>query len=126
MANARDVTPEDMARYRETARRRHRAEQAALVVRERHAWELARRAAELLREQFHAERVLLFGSLIHPGCFTPWSDVDVAATGIDPCDTLRAMEEVHDLSTEIDVNLVDLAACKPSIRAVVEREGVPL
>ena len=70
--------------------------------------------------------MLLFGSLIHPGCFTPWSDVDVAATGIDPCDTLRAMEEVDDLSTEIDVNLVDLAACKPSIRAVVEFEGVPL
>ena len=70
--------------------------------------------------------MLLFGSLIHPGCFTEWSDVDVAATGIDPRDTLRAMEEVNDLSREIDVNLVDLAACKASLRAVVEREGVPL
>ncbi len=126
MTNARDVTPEQMAAYRETARRRHRAEQAALVDRERHARELARRAATLLRERFHAERVYLFGSLIHPGCFTPWSDVDVAATGLDPADTLRAMEEVHDLSPEIDVNLVDLARCKPYIREAVDREGVPL
>ena len=126
MANARDVTPEEMARYRETARRLHRAEQAALVLREREAWDLARRAAALLRESFHAERVFLFGSLIHAGCFTAWSDIDIAATGIDPVDTLRAMEEVHDLSTEIDVNLVDLAACKPYIRDAVDREGVPL
>ena len=126
MANARDVTPEELDAYRETARRLHRAEQAALVLREREAWELARRAAVLLRERFHAERVFLFGSLIHPGCFTAWSDVDVAATGIDPRDTLRAMEDVHDLSTEIDVNLVDLAACKPYIREAVDREGVPL
>lgn len=74
---------------------------------------------------YHAERVFAFGSLIHPGCFGAWSDVDVAATGIDPCDTPRAMEEVHDLSTEIDVNLVDLAACKPYIKAAVDREGVP-
>ena len=126
MATARDVTPEQLAEYRAAARRRHRAEQAALARRQQQAWELARRAAILLRERFHAERVLLFGSLIHPGCFTEWSDVDVAASGIDPRDTLHAMEEVHDLSTEVDVNLVDLAACKPYIRAAVDREGVPL
>ena len=126
MANARDVTPERMAGYRETARRLHRAELAALVLREREAWDLARRAAVLLRELFHAERVFLFGSLIHSGCFTDWSDVDIAAAGIDPCDTLRAMEDVHGLSTTIDVNLVDLAACKPYIREAVDREGVPL
>ena len=77
MANARDVTPEEMARYRETARRLHRAEQAALVEREREARELACRAATLLRERFHAERVFLFGSLVHAGCFTAWSDSSV-------------------------------------------------
>ena len=62
IVNAHDVTPEDMARYRETARRLHRAEQAALVVREQEAWGLARRAATLLRESFHAKRVFVFGS----------------------------------------------------------------
>jgi predicted nucleotidyltransferase len=126
MATARDLTPEQLAAYRAAARRRHHAEQKALVARERHACELARRAAALLRDQFQAEHVVVFGSLIHPGCFTPWSDVDVAARGIHPRDTLRAMELVNDLSTDIQVNLVDLAACSESLRTVVEREGVSL
>ena len=126
MTTARDLTPEELAHYRAAARRRHQVERAALVLRERQAWELARQAAEVLREEFHAERVLLFGSLIHPGCFTEWSDVDVATAGLDPADTLRAMERVHDLSTSIDVNLADLSACSTSLRRVIDQEGVLL
>ena len=126
MAAADEISPEAMAGYRAGVRRRHQAEQRALAERERRAWDLAREAAALLCTEFHADRVVVFGSLIHPGCFTPWSDVDVAASGIDPPDTLRAMEAVHDLSDEIPVNLVDLAACKASLRAVVEREGQPV
>jgi uncharacterized protein len=126
MATAGELTSADLARYRGATRRRHRAEQQALVQREQLAWDLARRAATLLRDEFHAEWVAVFGSLIHPGCFTAWSDVDIAASGIDPRDTLRAMEAVHDLSDEIPVNLMDLAACKASLRAVVEREGRPV
>ena len=126
MRTARDLTPADMARYRAAARRRHQAEQEALALRERQARELARQAADLLRAEFHAERVVLFGSLVHPGSFTEWSDIDIAAAGLAPAETLRAMERVHDLSTSIDVNLVDLAACSASLREVIEREGVPL
>ena len=126
MSTARDLTPEELAEYRSAASRRHRAEQAALVVREREARQLARLAAELLRDEFGAERVLLFGSLVHPGCFTEWSDVDVAAAGLAPADTLRAMEQVPGLSAAIEVNLVDLAACSASLRRAIEREGVPL
>jgi predicted nucleotidyltransferase len=69
---------------------------------------------------------VVFGSLIHPGCFTRWSDVDLAARGLTPRDTLRAMEVVRDLSVEIPVNLVDLGACSESLRRVVEHEGQPL
>jgi predicted nucleotidyltransferase len=126
MATARDLTSAELAGYRAGARRRHEAEQQALVAREARAWELARSAAALLRETFDAQQIFVFGSLIHPGTFTPWSDVDVAATGIAPRDTLRAMELVHDLSDDIPVNLVDLAACSASMRRVVEREGQPV
>lgn len=107
-------------------RRRQQAEREALVEREHRAWELARQAADLLRRDFHAERVFVFGSLIRPGSFTEWSDVDVAADGIDPRDTLLAMESVGALSAEIPVNLADLNACRASLRATIEREGQPL
>jgi predicted nucleotidyltransferase len=126
MATAGELTSADMARYRAAARRRHQAEQQARERREQRAWELARRAAVLLRDEFHADWVAVFGSLIHPGCFTSWSDVDIAARGIAPRDTLRAMECVRDQSDDIPVNLVDLAVCSDSLRRVVEREGQPV
>jgi predicted nucleotidyltransferase len=126
MATAREFTAEEIAVYRATALRRQQAEREAVAVRERRARELAHEAADLLRREFHADRVFLFGSLIHPGCFHSRSDVDVAADGIDSLDTLEAMEMVHDLSDEIEVNLVDLNACRASLRATIEREGQPL
>lgn len=126
MATAGELTAEQLAGYRAAARRRHEAEQRALAVRERQAWDLARRAATLLRDDFHADRVLVFGSLIHAGCFTAWSDVDLAASGIERRDTLRAMERVHDLSQEIPINLVDLESCSVALSEVIEREGRPV
>src|SRR5687767_3059151 len=126
MATASELTPEEVAAYREGARRRRQAERRALAARERCAWELAQRAAAVLREQFHIDRVVVFGSLVHPGCFTPWSDLDIAAWGLRPEDTFRAIGAAMDLDAEIAVNLVDVAVCKPSILRAIEEEGIPL
>lgn len=124
MPTALDLTPEQRASFQAAARRRHQQEQAALERRQQRAWELARLAAALLRAQFGAKRVVVFGSLVHPGSFTQWSDVDIAAWGIQPADTFRAMGAAMDLGAEIEVNLVDVATAAPSLLAVIEREGV--
>lgn len=126
MTAAREQSAEAMACYRAAVRRRHQAEQRALALREQRAWALAREAAALLRDRFQVQRVVAFGSLVHPGCFTEWSDVDIAAWGIDPRDTFKAIGAVYDLSTDIEVNLVDVGACKEAILGVIERDGVPL
>lgn len=126
MAAARDITPEQMAAYKEGARRRQERERQALRERERRAWDLARQAATALREQFGVSRVVVFGSLVHPGWFTPWSDVDIAAWGIKPEDTFRAIGVVLDLDTDIPLNLVDVGACSASLLETIERDGVPL
>lgn len=123
MATARELTAEQLASYRAAARRHHDDERRSLAFREQQAWELARRVATLLRSEFHVDRVVVFGSLIHAGCFNAWSDLDIAASGLDPRDTLRAMERVSDLSQEIPINLVDLSSCSDSLRRVIEREG---
>ena len=99
MATALTVTPAEMAAYRATARRRQAREQQELVRRQKRAWEVARCAATRLKAQFGVDRVMLFGSLVRPGCFTPWSDIDLAAWGLSPKDTLRAMGVVMDLDT---------------------------
>jgi predicted nucleotidyltransferase len=126
MTTALKLTPEEAATYRDAARRRDEQEHRKLAKREKRAWALARRAATLLREQFGAERVVVFGSLAHKGCFTPWSDVDIAAWGIQPQDTFRAIGRVMDMDAEIELNLVDVGACSVSLLTTIEREGVDL
>ncbi len=74
-----------------------------------------RAAAQLLKQKYGATRVVVFGSLVHEGRFTRWSDVDVAAWGLGMHDTFRAIGDVMDLSSEIEVNLVDVNTCGSEI-----------
>lgn len=120
------ITPTEMATYREGARERHRAEKERLRVRRQRAWVLARRAARLLAACFNVDKVVLFGSLAHEDGFNRWSDVDIAAWGLRPEDTWRALGAVMDLDPDIEVNLVDIACCRPSLRAIIKREGIEL
>jgi predicted nucleotidyltransferase len=126
MSVTQALTPEQIAAYQAAARQRWEQEQRDLAAREQRAWAAARRAAQMLKERFGATRVVAFGSLIHPGMFNPWSDVDIAAWGIRSEDTLRAMEAASEVDDAIAVNLVDMNACRASLREVVEREGVDL
>ncbi len=91
-----------------------------------HAWQIARESAKLLKRKFGATRVVVFGSLIHEECFTPWSDVDIAAWGIPAEKALQAIGEVMDLGSRIEVNLVDMGTCKPGLKKIIEKEGIPL
>ncbi len=69
---------------------------------------------------------MVFGSLVRPHCFTLWSDVDIAAWGLSPKDTFRAIGAIMDLDAEIEVNLVDIGTCHPELLASIEREGIEL
>jgi predicted nucleotidyltransferase len=126
MATALDLTSEELHIYQVAARRRQKQEQRKLAHREKRAWELAHRAAALLREQFGATRIVVFGSLVHEGAFTLWSDLDIAAWGIRPEDTFLAIGAVMDLDPEVQVNLVDVATCSPSLLTIIKREGMQL
>lgn len=117
------VTPAEVAVYRVTAQRRSKREQHVLARRQKRAWEVARGAATVLKEGFGATRVVVFGSLLRPGCFTRWSDLDIAAWGLRPEDTFRAMGAVADLAADIAVNLVDVSTCRASLLASIEGEG---
>lgn len=121
-----DLTPEQIEIYRRTAQRRLSAQQERTTALRQSAWQAARNAAQMLRQRFHATRVVAFGSLIHEGCFTPWSDVDIAAWGIAPEATFRAIGAVMDMDSEVTINLVDVNTCRASLLEVIEREGVDL
>jgi predicted nucleotidyltransferase len=120
------ISAEQMQVYLHTARQRWQAEQAQLARRRERAWELARQAAQMLRRDFGVTRVVVFGSLVQEGRFTEWSDVDLAAWGLDSTNWLKAIGAVRRLSDEIELNLVDVGSCSPELLAVIEREGEPL
>ena len=120
------VTPDQMDIYRATARRRLEDQRRRLGGWRERAWAAARRAAALLRSDFGATRVLVFGSLTNEGSFTRWSDVDIAAWGIRKEDTLRAIGATMAVDAEIQVNLVDANACRPLLLESIESEGIAL
>ncbi len=77
------------------------AEQTKRLQRRRQqAWRIARQAAQLLRDQYGAVRVITFGSLVHDDWFT--------------------------MSPLFRVELVDPAACRPGLRQTLEDEGIEL
>ena len=123
---ALNISPEAMTVYRTNARRRWEQEQRDLDQRKARAWNIARQAAALLKDRFGAVRVVVFGSLIQANCFTRWSDVDVAAWGIATDETFYAIGAVLDLRTDIEINLVDVSTCRPSLLATIGSEGIDI
>jgi predicted nucleotidyltransferase len=90
------------------------------------AQQLAREAARRLRDQFGAQRVVLFGSAVERTLFTRYCDVDLAAWNIPPDRFYDAVAAVTSLSAEIAVDLVDPDQCPATLRTVIEREGIEL
>ena len=87
---------------------------------------MAQQAAALLKEQFGATQVALFGSTVHGHWFSTTSDVDLAASGLASDDYFTAVARLQDLSPEFKVDLVALEHCKAELRESIAREGVIL
>ncbi len=96
------------------------------INRRRRANLAARKAAGLLRREFGAERVILFGSLARRGGFTPWSDIDLAARGIPPARFFEAVGWVIGMNAEFKLDLIDLDTCPSALRETIELEGKDL
>ena len=96
MSGVLEYTPEAITAYRQAAKQRWEEISKRRSQRKKRAWELADLAAILLKTQFNATKVVVFGSLVRQDCFTLWSDVDIAAWGISSNDTFRAMGAVRD------------------------------
>lgn len=125
---ALDLPPEALKKYRPLdAIRRRRAEQAAEISnRRRRARLAARKAAKLLKTEFGAKEVILFGSLARRVGFTRWSDIDLAVRGIDPDRFFAAFGAVERIDMNFQVDLVELETCSPALFKSIEEDGQPL
>lgn len=105
---------------------RQSATQTQLERRRKRAMRLARQAAALLRAEFGARDVMLFGSLARPDGFTLWSDIDLAVFGVPADRFYAAVAAITGLSAEFKVDLVDAEACKALLREAIDRDGIAL
>jgi len=125
---ALDLSPEELKKYhpREAVRRRRAKTRTEVTKRRRRACAVALKAAKLLKTQFGATEVILFGSLARRGSFTLYSDIDLAERGIPSEYYLSAMEAVLYLDAEFKIDLVEIETCSPAMRENIEKDGKPL
>ena len=121
-----NITPEQMAVYRATAQRRHQEELQELALRQQYGWEVARQGARLLKEQFGAKRVVLFGSLLDFKRIHQRSDVDLAVWGLDERYYFRAVAGLLDIDPTFSVDLVEAEHARPHILEAINTTGVEL
>jgi predicted nucleotidyltransferase len=107
-------------------RRRQASVDPQVQERWQQAQQLARTAAQQLRDQFGARRVVLFGSAVERTLFTRWSDVDLAVWGVPPERFYEAVAAVTSFRADIPVDLVDAEQCGEDLKKTIEQEGVEL
>ena len=116
------ISPEEMAAYRQTMWLRDAEARQQLKRRLYEAWGVAKQASELLKQNFQAAKVFVFGSLVHQDWFSNTSDIDLAVAGLSAWDHLAAVAQLQDLST-FKVDLIRLETCQPEFRSKIEKEG---
>lgn len=85
------------------------------------AWADVQHIAEILRTEFGATEMIVFGSLVKGG-FDAESDIDIAVDGIPPADYFTAMAAANRISHQW-VDLKPIAALDPHFRQKVIQTG---
>ena len=120
------ITPERMALYRASAQQRERERQQRLKARFDRACQVAREAAALLKTEFGAERVVVFGSLVDRSLFHVHSDVDLAVWGLPEKVYYRAVGRLQALDTIVAVDLIRIEEAPATLQVVISRDGIEL
>ncbi len=123
-----DLSPQERRAYKpdKMIKLRTIEEERKIKTRSQTGWVLARKAAKLLKSEFGAEKVFVFGSLLHESSFTLWSDIDLSVSGIAADKYYAAVAAVSDFSSSTKIDLIDLESCRPSLRDTILNEGVEL
>ena len=101
--------------YHQAALKRLQKNQGARQSHWHQCLDISTRVAQTLKTQFHISKIALFGSILDSATFTQWSDIDIAVWGLEPSQTLLAIDVAKHFSDEVEINLVDINTAKPEI-----------
>ena len=88
------------------------------------AWELIPKLAKLLREEYGAEKVQVFGSATKLEYFSMTSDIDLAVWGMPASQYFLAATAADEFDATFRVDVVDVKFCRPGLLKVIEEEGI--
>ncbi|MGB7415341.1 MAG: nucleotidyltransferase domain-containing protein [Thermosynechococcaceae cyanobacterium] len=114
-----------MQQYIQTARQRAQAYKFRLDDRYAQAGQVARQAAQLLKSDFEASRIVLFGSCLVRSRIHLRSDIDLAVWDLDEKLCFKAVARLQDLDPNFDIDLVEFHNAYPYIQAAIE-QGIDL
>jgi len=120
------LTPDQIEAYRRSAVTNKPEHCDEIKGRRLRAWSVAKKAAKILKSEFGAEKVIVFGSLIHPNLFHPHSDVDLAVWGLLGRDYYRAVSILLDIDSNISIDLIAFEEARLSVKEVILQEGQDL
>lgn len=101
----------------------HPAQDSALEQRQQVAQSFAQQCEHILRSQFGAEQVILFGSLAEPRRWHQQSDLDLAVSGLSYPDWLQACDALGTIAPSwLKLDLIRLETVRPEVRARILRE----
>lgn len=123
---ALDLTEAEIAHYRAAEQQRKAKAEQGQRQRLEHARIVAHQAAALLKTQFGARRVILFGSVAQGRLFHRDSDIDLAVEGIPVRDFWQAWSALDTIADEFEIDLLDIETASSRLMAALEQEGVEL
>ena len=120
------LAKEKLRIYRDSARRRWQAEEEELNLFYEKVLDIGREAARILKSEYGAKRVAVFGSAVHRHLFHNRSDLDLAVWGLDEKQYYRAVSRLLQIDQSLSVDLIRVEDADPSLMELIEKEGVVL
>lgn len=120
-----EISPEKMAQYIEGARSREALRRSQQEERRAMARRLAEAAALVLRREFGATRVVLFGSVV-TGRFNEGSDIDLAVEGLAAERYFAAWAAAEKATEGFPIDLVAMESTGPWVADALRRDGIEL
>jgi predicted nucleotidyltransferase len=120
---ALSLTSKEIAAYRRSAALVKPKKRKSVRTRQALAWQVARKAARILKAEFGVKKIMVFGSILHPALFHERSDVDLAVWGLSGRAYYRAVSVLLDIEPLISVDLIAFEDARPALQAAILKDG---
>lgn len=115
-----DITHEQIVACVLAAREQRPQRLAQMQERQQQGLQVARKCAQILKEEFGAQRVVLFGSILNPEKMWWGSDIDLAVWGLPEQDFFKAGAAIE-WGHGFPIDLVEIQHARPHILKAIDQ-----